>query len=174
MTHFINKTNTPEKDKDCWQTPQALFDAIDREFNFDVDVCASDNNKLCSFFFSAKFSALENEWTNTWLTNCHPTRSFFMNPPYSQTALFLERAAQQAKKHNINVVALVNANTDTKWFADAVKAANEIRLITGRVSFIRADGKKANGNTKGQCVIIWRGNCETPCNITMMNNVEDN
>jgi hypothetical protein len=32
-----------------------------------------------------------------------------------------------------------------------------------------AAGKKAAGNPKGQCLIIWRGNCKTPCQITMIN-----
>ena len=84
----------------------------------------------------------------------------------------MERAVQQAKVNNVIVVALVNANTDTKWFADAVKSANEVRLFTGRIGFIKPDGKKASGNPKGQCLIIWRGNCKTPCQITMVDRNE--
>jgi len=161
LTHFVNKTSTPADDKDLWQTPKELFDAIDQEFDFDVDVCASTNNKLCYEYFSVERSALDFEWDSS-------SFCYFLNPPYSQTQLFLERAAQQAKKHNITVVALVNANTDTKWFADAVKSANEVRLFTGRISFIKPDGKKASGNPKGQCLIIWRGNCKAPCQITLI------
>ena len=74
--------------------------------------------------------------------------------------MFLSRANEQAKKHNITVVALINANTDTKWFAEAARTANEIRLITGRVGFVKPSGEKANGNTKGQCLIIWRGHAK--------------
>ena len=158
--HFVNKTSTPEAEKDSWQTPQALFNALDQEFNFDLDVCASDENTLCENWYTKEHSFLNVE------LNCF--EAAFLNPPYSQTALFLDRAAQQAKEHNLTVVALVNANTDTKWFADAVKSSNEIRLITGRIGFNSSSGKKANGNTKGQCLIIWRGNCKTPCQITMV------
>ncbi len=161
--HFVNKTSTPKDEKDLWQTPLDLFKAIDQEFDFSVDICASDQNTLCNQFFSEDDSALLNEWVFFTNTSC------FLNPPYSQTQVFMERAAQQAKFHNITVVALVNANTDTKWFADAVKSANEVRLFTGRIGFIKPDGKKANSNTKGQCLIIWRGNCKTPCQITMIN-----
>jgi hypothetical protein len=80
----------------------------------------------------------------------------------------LDKVANDAVDYNITFVAVVNANTDTKWFADAVKSANEVRLLTGRIGFIKPDGKKANGNPKGQCLIIWRGNCKTPCQITMI------
>lgn len=171
--HFVGKTDTPNESKDLWQTPQALFDNLNDEFDFDVDVCASEYNFLSPIFFHEEYSALDHEWVSTENWDGHfKVRSAFMNPPYSDTQAFLERAAQQAHKHNLTVVALVNANTDTKWFADAVNTANEIRLISGRIGFIKPDGKKANGNTKGSCLIIWRGNCKTPCQITMVSRDE--
>jgi phage N-6-adenine-methyltransferase len=161
--HFVSKSSTPDNLKDLWRTPRYLFGALDNEFNFDFDVCASEENKLCKYFFTEQRSALTNSWA---VLGCI---AYFMNPPYSQTQEFLQRASQQAKEHNLTVVALVNANTDTKWFADAVDSANEVRLITGRVGFVNETGNKTNGNTKGQCLIIWRGNCKTPCQITMIN-----
>jgi len=168
--HFVNKTSTPADEKDLWQTPRDLFDALDHEFGFDIDICASADNHLCETYFSEKVSALGHEWHyHTRNGQVFKNKICFVNPPYSQTQLFMERAAQQANVNNVTVVALVNANTDTKWFADAVKSANEVRLFTGRISFIKPDGKKASGNPKGQCLIIWRGNCKTPCQITMVN-----
>ena len=158
-SHFVGKTDTPSESKDLWQTPKALFYTINEEFGFSVDVCASASNKLCSRYFSKEKSALESEWYDG---------AHFMNPPYSETNTFLLYAANQAKRNNVDVVALVNANTDTKWFADAVSTANEVRLISGRIGFVKPGGSKANGNTKGQCLIIWRGKCETPCQITMV------
>jgi len=161
--HFTGKSNTTADQKDLWQTPKALFHTLDQEFDFDADICASKNNNLKGTYFNEEKSALTNEWDKYSVY-----KSAFMNPPYSQTELFLNRAAEQAKKHNITVVALVNANTDTKWFAECAKSSNEIRLISGRVGFISSTGGKSNGNTKGQCLIIWRGKCETPCQITMV------
>ena len=160
MSNFVGNTDTPKEDKDLWQTPKGIFDTLDKEFDFDVDICASENNALCKYYFTQERSALEHDWT---------FYRAFINPPYSQTSLFLERAAQQARDNNITVVALVNANTDTKWFAEAVKTSNEVRLLTGRISFIKPDGTIGKGqNSKGQCIIIWRGNSKTPCTITMV------
>lgn len=168
--HFVSKSDTEISEKDLWQTPVDLFNSLNNEFDFDVDICASAGNALCNLYFDQDNSALDFEWNNPLNKHSsHEIKNTFINPPYSQTTLFLSRANEQAKKHNITVVALVNANTDTKWFADSVKSANEIRLITGRVGFVKPNDEKANGNTKGQCLIIWRGRSKTPCNIVMVN-----
>ncbi len=164
---FVNKTNTPQSEKDLWQTPANLFRALDKEFNFDTDICASDKNALCKTFFTEERSALDVRWDFFYRhANC------FINPPYSETAKFLDMASKQAKRFNLTVVALVNANTDTAWFAEVAKTASEIRLISGRVSFVKPDGKKASGNPKGQCLIIWRGICKTPCVISVVDRDE--
>lgn len=163
--HIQNITDTPTAERDEWRTPPELFDALNDEFRFKVDVCATQNNMFCHTYFTQQRSALDEEWTS----NNYQYEPCFVNPPFSQTQKFLLRAEEQAKKHNITVVALANANTDTKWFERAEKSANEIRLLTGRVQFLKPDGSKAkNGNAKGQCIIVWRGNCETPCHISVV------
>lgn len=160
IAHFVSKSETEEAEKDSWQTPKALFYTLHDEFGFTLDVCASYKNSLCEHYYTKEDNALE--------LNLGNIGAAWINPPYSLTKEFVSHAAEQAKIFNLTIVMLVNANTDTKWFADAVKTANEIRLISGRIGFIKPDGKKANGNTKGQCLIIWRGKCSTPCQITMV------
>ncbi len=36
-----------EKLSDQWQTPQWLFDELNQEFNFDIDLCANSENSKC-------------------------------------------------------------------------------------------------------------------------------
>jgi site-specific DNA-methyltransferase (adenine-specific) len=38
--HFSSAT-------DMWETPQPFFDVWNKEFNFDLDVCATDENAKC-------------------------------------------------------------------------------------------------------------------------------
>ena len=159
--HFVSKSSTDEAEKDLWQTPKALFNALNQEFGFKLDVCADRMNTLCGHYFTKEDNALELAWGTVG--------SCWVNPPYSLTHEFIKQAIEQSKSFNLTIVMLVNANTDTKWFADAAKTANEIRLISGRIGFVKPDGKKTNGNTKGQCFIIWRGKCSTPCQITIVN-----
>ena len=39
---------------DEWETPQALFDELNREFGFTLDVCALPENAKCDLFFTQK------------------------------------------------------------------------------------------------------------------------
>ena len=37
---------------DMWETPQELFDELDREFHFTLDVCAVPENAKCERYFT--------------------------------------------------------------------------------------------------------------------------
>ena len=60
--------------KETWATPVSFFDECNREFKFNIDVCASEENAKCDRFFTEKDNALEKEW----LGSC------WMNPPYGK------------------------------------------------------------------------------------------
>lgn len=60
---------------DGWATPQNLFDELDKEFSFTLDVCASDWNYKCDNYFTINDDGLSQEWTGV----C------WMNPPYGRT-----------------------------------------------------------------------------------------
>ena len=52
---FSNKT-------DEWATPQALFDALNEEFDFDLDPCATEETAKCSKFFTKNDDGLTKNW----------------------------------------------------------------------------------------------------------------
>lgn len=142
------KSNTPLNIRDLWQTPKELFNTLNKEFWFEMDVAASDTNKLCDNFFDANDNALLRDWH---LCN-------WCNPPYSDIAPWVSKAIEQHKKGSTTVM-LVPSDTSVKWFKRAYESCNEVRFISGRVSFINAETKKpVNGNNKGSVLFIWRGN----------------
>lgn len=57
---------------DEWETPQELFEALDGEFHFTLDVCATKANAKCRRFFTEQDDGLAQEWSGV----C------WMNPPY--------------------------------------------------------------------------------------------
>ncbi|MDR1405568.1 MAG: phage N-6-adenine-methyltransferase [Candidatus Methanoplasma sp.] len=117
---------TVTRGSDEWATPQHIFDALDREFHFSTDLCASDRNFKCPLYFTKETDSLKQAWTGI----C------FMNPPYSRTLLplFVEKAYRSARD-GAAVVSLLPVRADTGWWHDYVLNASEIRFIRKRVKF---------------------------------------
>lgn len=116
---------------DMWETPQHVFDELNQEFRFDVDVCATKENAKCATFFSPEMDGLKQEWEGT----C------WMNPPYGrQIHLWVKKAYESSLKNGVTVVCLLPARTDTKWWHDYCMEG-EIRFIKGRLKF--GDGKNS-------------------------------
>lgn len=44
--------------KDDWETPQAFFDALNAEFHFTLDPCASELNYKCKRYFTKEDNGL--------------------------------------------------------------------------------------------------------------------
>lgn len=106
---------------DEWSTPQDLFDQLNKEFGFTLDVCASPNNAKCKRFFSRETDGLAQRWTGT----C------WMNPPYGDAIGEWMEKAHEAKT---TVVCLVPARTDTAWWWDYARHG-EVRFLRGRLKF---------------------------------------
>lgn len=116
--HFSSAT-------DLWATPQDLFDSLNKEFGFTVDVCAIPSNAKCQRYFTPEQDGLQQEWTGI----C------WMNPPYGREIGKWVRKARLSAKAGALVVCLVPARTDTKWWHDHVTRASEVRFVRGRLRF---------------------------------------
>lgn len=109
---------------DEWATPQAFFDHIAAEFDFDLDVCALPSSAKCARYFSPEDDGLAQDWTGV----C------WMNPPYGDVIGEWVRKAHESAQAGATVVCLVPARTDTAWWHDHCSQA-EVRFIRGRLRF---------------------------------------
>ena len=109
-----------------WETPKWLFDELDKEFNFEIDVCATKENAKCKRFFTKEDNAWRKEWANVnW-----------MNPPYGRDIkTWVRKAFMHSTKFGKTTVALLPARTDTEWFHDYIYNKAEIRFLKGRLKF---------------------------------------
>lgn len=64
-------------ERDDWRTPKDLFDKLNEEFHFTVDLCADDHNHLCD-----KYYTKENDGFKADLTG----ERVYCNPPYGRTS----------------------------------------------------------------------------------------
>ena len=142
-------------DHDSWQTPQWLFAALNAEFDFALDVAASENHHLCNQYFTQQDSALDKSWLLS-IKGLVPRLTAFCNPPYSRGSKekFLAKAADEMR-NGITSVFLVPALPSEGWFPWST--ASEVRFITnGRVNFINPVTKtEIKGCPAGSCIVIF-------------------
>ena len=107
-----------------WETPQDLFDKLDSEFQFGLDVCATPQNAKCARFFTSDDDGL----AKTWEGVC------WMNPPYGREIPKWMKKAYESSRQGATVVCLVSARTDTQWWHEHA-TRGEIRCLKGRLKF---------------------------------------
>lgn len=113
------------KHKD-WETPQPLFDLLDNEFLFTLDVCATDKTAKCENYFTPEDDGLAQEWEG---------HRCWMNPPYGdEISAWIEKAYRAAQHKGTLVVCLLPARTDTSWWWDYCRHG-QIRFLRGRLKF---------------------------------------
>jgi phage N-6-adenine-methyltransferase len=154
MTDLIT-SQLDEDMKNSWGTDPDVFNALNKEFNFGIDIAASKENALLPVFFTKEDNALSIDWSTYFRTL--GTKSVWCNPPYGKGYIkqFFNKAIEQKAK-GVTSVFLVPATLDAQWLP--VNEISEIRIITGgRLSFYHPiTGKKINGNTKGSMLVIFR------------------
>lgn len=57
-----------------WATPRALFDELNEEFGFDLDVCSTHKNAKCKCHYTKEEDGLAQKWEGT----------VWRNPPYGR------------------------------------------------------------------------------------------
>lgn len=138
--------------RDNWETPTALFDVLNREFNFTIDVAATEQNAKCPLFLDY---ALVEPWRSSEWDDHRPSMAW-CNPPYSQIGTFVDRAINQLEAGCESVLLLPN-DSSTKWFSKCVGHCQEIRFLTGgRVQFNPPAGVKPSSNTGSSILAIFK------------------
>lgn len=134
--------------KDTYATPWSVFQYFNREFNFDLDVCAEEHTAKVEDYYTVEDDALVQDWHKV-------AKNAWCNPPYSNITPWVEKAIEQ-QEMGVTTVMFVMCDPSVGWFKKALSACSEVRFIVGgRISF-EMDGKPAKGNNKGSKVLIFR------------------
>jgi len=125
-----------------WETPDEIFEPLNKEFGFTLDVAASQDNYKCARYWTREDDALSLPWGDEicWL-----------NPPYRQVGVWVKRAFQESL-NGATVVCLVQARTNTNWWHDYCMKG-EVRFIRGRPKF---KGCK-HGLPQPLAIVVFRG-----------------
>lgn len=152
--HFSSETNE-------WATPQALFNALDREFNFTLDPCSDGINAKCQKYFTIEDDGLAQDWFND---------TVFMNPPYGrEIPKWIQKAYEESRK-GATVVCLIPSRTDTRYWHEYIMKADEVRFIKGRIKF----GGSNQSAPFPSCIVVFKPNgTDTYPSMTAMNAIND-
>lgn len=129
---------------DEWATPQWLFDELNKEFDFTLDPCATEENHKVSSYLTKEDNSLEISWGG---------QRVFCNPPYSEIDKWVEKAYRETRNDNTLVVLLIPSRTDTRYFHNYIYQRSEIRFVKGRLKF----GDSKNTAPFPSMVVIFRG-----------------
>lgn len=153
-----------------WGTPDSLFDPLDEEFGFGLDVAAEAHNTKCRVYYGPDHTLeeLRDGLAGDWLARMgtdgvlHRHKlAAFMNPPYSRELKmpidpWLAKAVEESKK-GLTVVGIIPANVQTRWWQAYVRQAYEVRFLTHRVSFDAPAGVEQSSNAgHNVAVVVWK------------------
>ena len=132
-------------DKHDWETPEWLFSALNEEFEFTLDVCATDETAKCKKYYTPIQNGLAQDWTDE---RC------FMNPPYGREIVKWMSKAYSESKKGATVVCVVPVRPDAKWWQNyAMKA--EIRFFRQRIKF-KQGGKRSDVAPFATAIVVFK------------------
>lgn len=131
---------------EIWQTPPALFMALNQEFDFTIDVAADDGNSVVDRYIDADGDALSQTWAG---------ERVFANPPYGRILeRWLAKAVMEAQENGALVVMVLPARTGNAWFHRHVLPHAEVRFIRGRLNFTVGGGGRKNAPFDSMVVVF--------------------
>ena len=154
------------------RTPQYLWDELDAEFGFTLDVAASFENYKTSNYYDLERNGLRQTWSGV----------VWCNPPYSDIRPWVEKARYEMDRGCVcpggdscggffcspkAIVMLLPANrTEQGWWQDLVEPDRragrlETRFLRGRLRFDTPSHNydaqpKGNRPPFGVVLVIWR------------------
>jgi site-specific DNA-methyltransferase (adenine-specific) len=112
---------------DKWATPWPVFNALDREFGFTVDVCAEPRTAKCRRFYTEQDDALSFPWSQ---------EIAFCNPPYSNIGPWMHQALSSILCGTTTVMLLPANRFAAKYWTEFAYQAAEWRIYEQRIKFI--------------------------------------
>lgn len=121
--------NTFKSKSEEYETPNEIFEPLQKEFNLKLDVCATKDNAKCKKYFEKKN-------VDSLTINWNEHGNFWMNPPFSRNLKkWVQKAYEESQKGVIGVCILpVRSNTQW-WHKYIIDTGAEVRFLKGEIKF---------------------------------------
>jgi len=136
--------------KDDWLTPKWVVERVHRFGGIALDPCpAVGFNWVDSETCLGANNGLKESWETPGLV--------FVNPPYGRDIRKWTKRALAFRQLCGDIVLLVPARTDTKWFQELAAEAPAICFIKGRLKFIKPDTLEETDPAPFPSALVWFG-----------------
>lgn len=153
----MNRTTPMLEEDDVRETPSSLFQPLNAEFGFTLDVCATHANAKCERYCTAPDDPF---WTSpNWDVKPRPTAKeiikdgltsswagerVWCNPPFSDIGAWIEKAHISGAA--LVVMLVPSTRTEQEWWQELIEPYRDngqglkVRFLPGRQHFLE-DGK---------------------------------
>ena len=122
------------KERDDWETPQELWNKLNKQYKFNVDCCATKENAKCNYFSSNLVSEFLYPINEKILYGM-----CWMNPPFSKAYKMFEHFFESVQQ---GVSIYRCDNMETKLWQDVILInATWILIPKGRICYEGFEGK---------------------------------
>jgi phage N-6-adenine-methyltransferase len=129
----------PGRSKQDYGTPPEFLAAVKKRLcieEFALDIAASAENAVADTFYTEEDNALSDDLR--WRREIEPAVKgdwAWLNPPFSNIAPWVEKAAQEASL-GANILVLVPASVGSNWWRDCVEPYAYQTFLNGRITFV--------------------------------------
>ena len=106
-------------------TYKEFWNKLNMEFNFTIDVCADERNKLCTKYFDRKTDGLKQSWKGETVW-CHPQFG-------ESTVHWVRKAGMERDLNNVTSVLLLPCVTTLEIFWKIKAMPDQIRIIRDEI-----------------------------------------
>lgn len=139
MTRSLGATQTSARTatgSDLWCTPPEVLERVRRIGPIGLDPCTSDDNPTgARVWYTPQRSAFNEEDPDQLLS---PGELVYANPPYSEMSQWAGLLLHYARTCGSEVIALVAARPDSRWFHTVAWTAQAVCFWKGRLRFVGA------------------------------------
>lgn len=124
-------------------TPPEIWNPLNEEFRFTVDVAASHKNRKCERFYDLSLDGLAQSWKG---------ERVWCNPPYSGCAEWVRKASSEVRSGDCHLAVLLlpSNRTEQTWWHAYIEPYRELRDGKVRTRFLR--GRPRFGWPEGRVV----------------------
>jgi phage N-6-adenine-methyltransferase len=135
-----------------WQTPDVVLDLVRRVGPIMLDPCTTVDNPVGAkgWYHLPGLDGLALAWP-AFSGSFDGVGLIYVNPPYGRSLPAWIKKCAEAASNGAEIIALVPARTDTRWFRQVAWSSDAICFWYGRITFVAAP----NAAPFPSAVVYW-------------------